>query len=107
MQSLKNDYRSWQWQQANIANAYARAKAQDAFNAWTLQNQRELQSIYERSAMQTAESDYRIAKIKEEAAQKRADSYLNYQEKQSQANMAKAMSDNFGIFGRYSYLTSK
>lgn len=107
VQSLQSDYRSWQWQQANIANAYARAKAQDAFNSWALQNQRELQSIYERSAMQTAASDYRIAKIKEEAAQKRANSYLNYQEKQSQANVAKAMSDNFGILGRYAYLTSK
>ena len=104
---LKSDYRSWQWQQASIANAYARAKAQDAFNQYIFQYNKEMQNRLETYAMQQAASDYRIAQIKEQAAQRRADSYLNYQEKQSQANVAKSMSDNLGILGRYAYLYGK
>lgn len=104
---LKSDYRSWQWQQANIANAYARAKAQDAFSQYMLQYNKEMQGRLETYAMQQAASDYRIAQIQEQAAQRRADSYLNYQEKQSQANVAKSMSDNLGILGRYAYLYGK
>lgn len=104
---LKSDYRSWQWQQASIANAYARAKAQDAFNQYMLQYNKEMQSRLETYAMEQAASDYRIAQIHEQAAQRRANSYLNYQEKQSQANVAKSMSDNLGILGRYAYLYGK
>lgn len=36
---ISNDYREWQWQQAAIANKYARARAQDAFNAYSTQRQ--------------------------------------------------------------------
>lgn len=36
---ISNDYREWQWQQAAIANKYARARAQDAFNAYRVQRQ--------------------------------------------------------------------
>ena len=104
---LKSDYRSWQWQQASIANAYARAKAQDAFNQYIFQYNKEMQNRLETYAMQQAASDYRISQIHEQAAQRRADSYLNYQEKQSQANVAKSMSDNLGILGRYAYLYGK
>lgn len=100
----KSDYRSWQWQQASQANAYARAKAQDAFNDYIFQYNREMQDMLDSYAASQAASNYRIAKIQEQAAQRRANSYLNYQEKQSQANVAKSMSDNLGIIGRYAYL---
>lgn len=100
----KSDYRSWQWQQANQANAYARAKAQDAFNDYIFQYNREMQNMLDSYAASQAASNYRIAQIQEQAAQRRANSYLNYQEKQSQANVAKSMSDNLGILGRYAYL---
>jgi len=107
LSELKSDYRSWQWQQANMASAYARAKAQDAFNQYMFQYNKEMQSRLETYTMQQAASDYRIAQIQEQAAQRRADSYLNYQEKQNQANVAKSMSDNLGILGRYAYLYGK
>jgi len=104
---IKSDYRSWQWQEANKANAYARAKAQDAFNDYIFQYNREMQNMLDSYAASQAASNYRIAQIQEQTAQRRADSYLNYQEKQSQANVAKSMSDNLGILGRYAYLYGK
>lgn len=107
LDEIQSDYRSWQWQKANIANAYARAKAQDAFNQYILQSNKEMQSRLENYEMQQAASDYRMAKTREEAAQRRANSYLNYQEKQKDANLAKSISDNLGILGRLAYLSGK
>lgn len=107
LDEIQSDYRSWQWQKANIANAYARAKAQDAFNQYILQSNKEMQSRLENYEMQQAASDYRMAKTREEAAQRRANSYLNYQEKQKDTNLAKSISDNLGILGRFAYLSGK
>lgn len=104
---LKSDYRSWQWQQANIANAYARAKAQDAFNDYLRQFDRELQDRLESYAMNQAASDKRMKEIREQASQRRADNFIKYEQRQSEANFAKNLSDNYGILGRYAYLYGK
>ena len=103
----KSDYRSWQWQQASIANAYARAKAQDAFNDYLRQFDREIQDRLESYAMNQGAADKRMEAIREQAAQRRADSFVNYQQRQSQADFAKSLSDNYGILGRYAYLYGK
>lgn len=55
---IQSDYRSWQWNQASIQNAYARARAEDAFNRYMIQQryesialQEELQRILAKSQM--------------------------------------------------------
>ena len=104
LSDIKSDYRSWQWQQASIANAYARAKAQDAFNDYLRQFDRELQDRLESYAKNQAVSDKRMKDIREQASKRRADNYIKYQQRQSEANFAKSLSDNYGILGRYAYL---
>ena len=107
LSDIKSDYRSWQWQQASIANAYARAKAQDAFNDYLRQFDRELQDRLESYAKNQAVSDKRMEDIRERASQRRADNYIKYQQRQSDANFAKSLSNDYGIFGRYAYLYGK
>lgn len=56
--NIQSDYRSWQWGQSAIKNAYARARAEDAFNRYMIQQryesiarQEELQRMLAKSQM--------------------------------------------------------
>ena len=50
--NLESEYRSWQWQQAELQNQYARARAEDAFNRYRVQLQYERTAALERQMIE-------------------------------------------------------
>lgn len=98
----QSDYRNWQWGQASIQNAYARARAEDAFNAYMIQQRYESIARQEELQRQLAESNLRIQQSKERLAQSLVDSHFKYQQ---QMNIAQAY-DSAGGFGKLLYVLS-
>lgn len=99
---VQSDYRDWQWNQANIKNAYARARAEDAFNRYMIQLKYEDIARQEAHNKRMAEIELESRLRKEQLAQKLVDNHFKYQQ---QKNIAQAY-DSGGIFGRFVYLSS-
>lgn len=99
---VQSDYRDWQWNQANIKNAYARAQAEDAFNRYIIQLRYESIARQEEYEKQKAASDLRMKQIKEEYAQRLVDNHFKYQQKKKEAEIY----DSMGILGRLLYVNS-
>lgn len=99
---VQSDYRDWQWNQANIKNAYARARAEDAFNRYMIQLKYEDIARQEAHNKRMAEIELESRLRKERLAQKLVDNHFKYQQ---QKNIAQAY-DSGGIFGRFVYLSS-
>ena len=57
--NIQSDYRDWQWGQAEIQNAYARARAEDAFNRYMIQTKYESIALQEQIDRVLAEAQMR------------------------------------------------
>ena len=77
---VKSDYRDWQWNQANIKNAYARAQAEDAFNRYIIQQRYESIALQEKFDKIMGEAQMAIQKSKERTAQALVDYHFKTQE---------------------------
>lgn len=99
---IKSDYRDWQWNQANIKNAYARAQAEDAFNRYMIQWKYEQVAKQEAFDRRMAELELQRQQSKERLAQKLVDNHFKYQE---QKKIAEAY-DSAGVLGRLMYVLS-
>lgn len=99
---VQSDYRDWQWNQANIKNAYARARAEDAFNRYMIQLKYEDIARQEAHNKRMAEIELESRLRKERLAQKLVDNHFKNQQRK---NIAQAY-DSGGIFGRFVYLSS-
>ena len=99
---VKSDYRDWQWNQANIKNAYARAQAEDAFNRYMIQLR------YEDIARQEA-YDKRMAELelqRQQSKERLAQSLVNLHFKQQEAKQTAAVVNAGGLLGRLAYFAS-
>lgn len=105
--NIKSDYRDWQWNQANIQNAYARARAEDAFNAYMIQQRYESIARQEQLQRQLAESQMRIDEINRRYKERMAQTLVNYHFKQQQNKQTAAVVNAGGILGRLAYLASR
>lgn len=99
---VQSDYRYWQWNQANIKNAYARAQAEDAFNRYMIQWKYEQIAQQEAFDRRMAELELQRQQSKERLAQKLVDNHFKYQE---QKKIAEAY-DSAGVLGRLMYVLS-
>lgn len=99
---VQSDYRDWQWNQANIKNAYARAQAEDAFNRYMIQWKYEQIAQQEAFDRRMAELELQRQQSKERLAQKLVDNHFKYQQ---QKNIAQAY-DSAGVLGRLMYVLS-
>lgn len=63
---ISTDYREWQWQQAYIANQYARARAMDALNAYSIQRQYEATARVEEAYRRLGEATLRSQQAQDE-----------------------------------------
>ena len=99
---VKSDYRDWQWNQANIKNAYARAQAEDAFNRYMIQLRYEDIARQEAYDKRMAELELQRQQSKERLAQRLVDNHFKYQE---QKKIAEAY-DSAGVLGRLMYVLS-
>lgn len=104
--NIQSDYRDWQWGQAEIQNAYARARAEDAFNRYMVQLKYEqtarMEQYMRESAQRELERQQRERERKERLAQQLVNNHFKYQE---QRNIAQAY-DAGGILGRLMYVLS-
>ena len=100
---VQSDYRDWQWSQANIKNAYARARAQDAFNRYVMQLQYENIARQEAYEKRTAELELQRQRSRERLAQSIANSYYRQQE----AKQTAAVVNAGGLLGRLAYFASR
>ena len=99
---VKSDYRDWQWNQAQIKNAYARAQAEDAFNRYMVQLKYENTARMERHMRNMAEIEARSRANKEKMAQ----SLVNLHFKQQEAKQTAAVVNAGGLLGRLAYFAS-
>lgn len=99
---VESDYRDWQWNQAQIKNAYARAQAEDAFNRYMVQLKYENTARMERHMRNMAEIEARSRANKEKMAQ----SLVNLHFKQQEAKQTAAVVDSGGLLGRLAYFAS-
>lgn len=99
---VQSDYRDWQWNQANIKNAYARAQAEDAFNRYIIQQRYESIALQEKIDKIMGEAQMAIQKSKERTAQALVDYHFKTQEAKKTAEIYNAG----GILGRLAYLTT-
>lgn len=97
---IQSDYRNWQWGQASIQNAYARARAQDAFNRYMIQIKYEQTARMEQYQRQLAEHEMerqqRERERKEQLAKMIRDNYYARQEAKTY--------DSMGFLGRLLYV---
>lgn len=100
---VQQDYRNWQWNQANIKNAYARAQAEDAFNRYMVQLSYENTARMEQHQRRMAELELQSRQSKERLAQALVNSYYRQQEAKKTAEIVNAG----GILGRLAYLSSR
>lgn len=100
--NIQSDYRDWQWGQAEIQNAYARARAEDAFNRYMIQLKYEQTARMEQYMRNMAEIEARSRANKERLAQQLVNNHFKYQE---QKNIAQAY-DSGGLLGRLMYVLS-
>lgn len=100
---VQSDYRDWQWNQANIKNQYARARAQDAFNRYIIQLQYENVARQEAYEKRMAELELQRQQNKERLAQSIANSYYRQQE----AKQTAAVVNAGGLLGRLAYFASR
>lgn len=100
---VQSDYRDWQWNQANIKNAYARAQAEDAFNRYIIQQRYESIALQEKFDKIMGEAQMAIQQSKERTAQSLADYYFKTQEAKKTAEIYNAG----GILGRLAYFASR
>ena len=63
---ISTDYREWQWQQAYMANQYARARAMDALNAYSIQRQYEATARVEEAYRRLGEATLRSQQAQDE-----------------------------------------
>lgn len=98
--NIQSDYRDWQWGQAKIQNAYARARAQDAFNRYMIQIKYEQTARMEQYQRQLAEHEMerqqRERERKEQLAKMIRDNYYAQQEAKTY--------DSMGFLGRLLYV---
>ena len=99
---VQSDYRDWQWNQAQIKNAYARARAEDAFNRYRIQSRYEQIAQQEAYNRRMAEIELQSQQRKERLAKTLVDNHLKYQERK---NIAQAY-DSAGVLGRLMYVLS-
>ena len=100
---VQSDYRNWQWNQANIKNQYARAKAEDAFNRYIIQLQYENIARQEAYEKRMAELELQRQQNKERLAQSIVNSYYRQQEAKQTAEVVNAG----GLLGRLAYFASR
>lgn len=100
---VKSDYRNWQWNQAKIKNAYARARAEDAFNRYIIQQRYESIALQEKFDKIMGEAQMAIQQSKERTAQTLVDYYFRTQEAKKTAEIYNAG----GILGRLAYFESR
>lgn len=101
--NIQSDYRSWQWGQAEIQNAYARARAEDAFNRYMVQLKYEQTARMEQHMRNMAEIEARSRANKERLAQ----SLVDYHFKQQQAKQTADVVNAGGLLGRLAYFASR
>lgn len=101
--NIQSDYRSWQWGQAEIQNAYARARAEDAFNRYMVQLKYEQTARMEQHMRNMAEIEARSRANKERLAQ----SLVDYHFKQQQAKQTAEVVNAGGLLGRLAYFASR
>lgn len=99
---VQSDYRDWQWNQAQIKNAYARARAEDAFNRYRIQSRYEQIAQQEAYNRRMAEIELQSQQRKERLAKTLVANHLKYQERK---NIAQAY-DSAGVLGRLMYVLS-
>ena len=99
---VQSDYRDWQWNQAQIKNAYARARAEDAFNRYRIQSRYEQIAQQEAYNRRMAEIELQSQQRKERLAKTLVNNHLKYQERK---NIAQAY-DSAGVLGRLMYVLS-
>lgn len=104
---IESDYRSWQWNQAKLQNAYARARAEDAFNAYMNQYKREQADIMEQYQRQAAEREMERQQREREYKERLAKSLVNYHHAQQQAKQTANVVNAGGLLGRLAYLASR
>lgn len=100
---VQSDYRDWQWNQANIKNQYARAKAEDAFNRYIIKQRYESIALQENFDKIMGEAQMAIQKSNERNAQALADYYFKKQQAKQTASAVNAG----GILGRLAYVSSR
>ena len=100
---VKSDYRNWQWNQANIKNQYARAKAEDAFNRYIIQLQYENVARQEEYEKRMGELELQRQRNKERLAQ----SLVNLHFKQQEAKQTAEVANAGGLLGRLAYFASR
>lgn len=100
---VKSDYRNWQWNQANIKNQYARARAHDAFNRYIIQLQYENIARQEEYEKRMGELELQRQQNKERLAQSIVNSYYRQQEAKQTAEVVNAG----GLLGRLAYFASR
>ena len=98
---VESDYRDWQWNQANIKNQYARAKAQDAFNRYIIQLQYENVARQEEYGKRMAELELQRQQSEERMAQLIANRYYRQQEARQTASAV----NSGGLLGRLAYFS--
>ena len=99
---VQSDYRDWQWNQAQIKNAYARARAEDAFNRYRIQSRYEQIAQQEAYNRRMAEIELQSQQRKERLAKTLVNNHIKYQERK---NIAQAY-DSAGVLGRLMYVLS-
>ena len=100
---VQSDYRNWQWNQANIKNQYARARAHDAFNRYIIQLQYENIARQEEYEKRMGELELQRQQNKERLAQSIVNSYYRQQEAKQTAEVVNAG----GLLGRLAYFASR
>lgn len=100
---VQSDYRNWQWNQANIKNQYARARAHDAFNRYIIQLQYENIARQEAYEKRMAELELQRQQSKERLADSLVRSYYRQQEAKQTAEVVNAG----GLLGRLAYFASR
>lgn len=100
---VKSDYRNWQWNQANIKNQYARAKAEDAFNRYIIQLQHDNVARQEEYEKRMGELELQRERNKERLAQ----SLVNLHFKQQEAKQTAEVVNAGGLLGRLAYFASR
>lgn len=100
---VKSDYRDWQWNQANIKNQYARAKAENAFNRYATKLRYENIAIQEEHEKRMAALESQSQQNKERLAQSMIDNYYRRQQTKKEVEAANAG----GLLGRMAYLASR
>ena len=100
---VQSDYRDWQWNQANIKNQYALARAQDAFNRYIIQLRYENITRQEEYGKRMAELELQNQQSRERLAQLIANRYYRQQEARQTASVV----NSGGLLGRLAYFSSR